>query len=335
MSVVVVISRAGEASMPPTVRHALAVQHDVTFVRRQAAPSATEAARLLRDADVLASTNVTLPRLDGALLDALPRLRHVVLYATGYEHIDVAELDARGITLSTLPDYATNAVAEHALALLLSSAARVHLANDRARGQVPAGVSLRGVEITSRTVAVIGLGRIGRRLAQLCHGLGMRVVGVDVDESARRRARQAGVPVLDRDAALDEADLVAVCASTMEGLYPVLDRAALARLHEDAFVVNVGRPVLVDSDAVRSALHTRWLRGYAVDEIVFDPQDPGDAQLLSEGRVLQTAHSAWWRDEVLARGAHHFATAIQAAADGAPIHVVGSAAHRVLEAVSP
>lgn len=333
MSKVVVISRTGEASMPPTVRHALAVQHDVTFVRRQAAPSATEAARLLRDADVLASTNVTLPRLDGAVLDALPRLRHVVLYATGYEHIDVAELDARGVTLSTLPDYATNAVAEHALALLLSSAARVHLANDRARGQVPAEVSLRGVEITSRTVAVIGLGRIGRRLAQLCHGLGMRVVGVDVDESARRRARQAGVPVLDRDAALDEADLVAVCASTVEGLYPVLDRAALARLHEDAFVVNVGRPVLVDSDAVRCALHTRRLRGYAVDEIVLDPQDPGDAQLLSEGRVLQTAHSAWWRDEVLARGAHHFATAIQAAADGAPIHVVGSAAHRVLEAV--
>ena len=85
------------------------------------------------------------------------------------------------------------------------------------------------------------------------------------------------------------------------------------------------RPALVDGAAMRTALLAHHIRGYAVDEVILDPADPLDALLIAQGRVLQSAHSAWWRDEALANGAQMFATAIQAAADGAPIHVVPSA----------
>ncbi|GAA1780486.1 2-hydroxyacid dehydrogenase [Nostocoides veronense] len=322
MAKVVVLSRAGRASLPEAVLGALEVRHTVRFAQRHTAPERHEAASLLRDAEVLASTNVTLPVLDDGLLDQLPGLRHIVLYATGYEHLDLAGLAERGITVSTLPEYATNAVAEHALALLFASATRLHLAHDKAAGRAPFEVSLRGVEITSRTLAIIGLGRIGRRLARLASGLGMRVVGVDIDPAALAAAQADGIPTLGQAEALREADLVALTASTIEGHYPILDAGQLALLDKDAFVVNVGRPVLADADALRGALLAGRLRGYAVDEIVLDPHDPIDALLIAEGRVLQSAHSAWWRDEVLARGAQMFGRAIQAAADGAPIHVV-------------
>lgn len=321
---VVIISRAGEASLPTASTKALRVRHDVAFAQRHTAPSREDAIALLRGAHVLATTNVTLPALDAELLDALPDLRHIVLYATGYEHLDLAALAARGIGVTTLPEYATNAVAEHALGLIFASATRVHLANEKARGRVRADVSLRGVEITSRTLAVIGVGRIGTRLTRLARGLGMRVVGVDIDPSAVASARAAGIEMTDLHSALAEADLIAVCASTRPGAPPILGADEFALLHPDAFVVNVGRPVLVDQSAVRDALLTHRLRGYAVDEIAFDADDPIDRLLLAEGRIIQTAHSAWWRDEVLARGSLMFATAIQAAADGAPVDVVAA-----------
>ena len=155
---VVVLSRAGEASLPRPSVKALRVRYAVRFVVQHDRPSGPRAAALLSGARVLAATNVALPVLDDALLDRLPDLRHVVLYATGYEHLDIAGLDRRGITVSTLPDYATNAVAEHALALLFASAARVHLSNDKSVGRAPQDVSLRGVEITNRALAIIGLG---------------------------------------------------------------------------------------------------------------------------------------------------------------------------------
>lgn len=322
MTDVVVISRAGQDSLPPPAVKALQLGYDVRFIQRAQAPSRAEAELLLGGARVLASTNVTLPVLDDDLLDRLPRLEHIVLYATGYDHLDIDALAARGITVTTLPEYATNAVAEHALALLFACATRLPLAHDRARGTAPAEVSLRGVEITKRTLAIIGLGRIGRRLAQLAGGLGIRVVGVDIDPRACERAAAAGVIVLSLENALAAADLVAVCASTIPGLTPILGPAELARLDPSTFVANVGRPVLIDTDAIRQALLRRRLRGYAVDEVVFDPEDPIDALLLAELRVLQTAHSAWWRDEVLARGSAMFAAAIQAAADGSPVNVV-------------
>ncbi len=333
MARIVVLSRAGQDSLPAAAVKALQVQHDVRFVQCTFAPGADEAAELLADADVLASTNVTLPVLDAALLERLPRLRQVVLYATGYEHLDLSALTAAGVTVTTLPEYATNAVAEHALGLIFASATRVHLANDKARGRTPYEVSLRGVEVTKRTLAIVGTGRIGRRLAELARGLGMRVVGVDIDPAAAAAAAGEGIVMMSKDAALREADLVAICASTIAGTYPILAADDLAVLHPDVFVVNVGRPVLVDQDDVRTALLERALRGYAVDEIAFDPSQPLDALLLEEGRVLQTAHSAWWRDEVLARGAQMFATAIQSAADGAPIDVV-AARHPSLVAAS-
>lgn len=318
-SQVTVLSRAGEESVPPTLAARIREDAELRFARRDGAPDVDEAAALLDGATVLASTNVTLPTLDDDLLRRCPSLRHVVLYATGHEHVDLAALERRGITLSTLPTYATTAVAEAALGMLLTLATRSHLANDRARGLVPADVSLRGVELCGRTLGVVGVGRIGTRLATLARGIGMRVLGTDIDPAARAAATAAGIPVTDPGDLLHRADAVAVCASTEPAATAILDAAAIARLRHGALVVNVGRPVLVDNGAMVAAIRSGAVRGFAVDEVVLDPAEHAD--LLSEGRVVQTAHSAWWRDEVLERGAVLFGEAILAAVHGAPVDV--------------
>lgn len=318
MTRIVMLSRAGRESLPTDLLHDLEREHDLTVLQRRDAPTPHETIRILADADVLATTNVTLPPLTPMTLARLPRLREVVLYATGYEHVDLPLLRSHGVSLTTLPEYATRAVAEHALALLLSQTTRLHLANDKARGLAPDDVSLRGTELHSSTVAVVGVGRIGSEVARLLQALGVSVIGVDPDPAAQRTARLGGIRVAPLEQALSEADHAVVCASTIPGAPPVLDERALYSLRRGAFVCNIGRPALVNRDVMRQLLLDGHVRGYAVDDIVASSNDPLDELLITEGRLLQTAHSAWWRDEVLHRGARMFGEAIQAAADAAP-----------------
>lgn len=317
---VVVLSRAGARSLPAEHIDQVKQCADVEFVVRQDAPTADEAVRLLHSATVLATTNVTLPSLDDALLRRLPRLRSVVLYATGYEHVDLAALERHGVSLSVLPSYATSAVAEHALGLLLTLATRTHLANDKARGLVPRETSLRGVELGGRTLGIIGVGRIGVHLAGIATGLGMRVIGSDPDLRAREAAEQIGIEMTTTDDAIEHSSAIAVCARTEPDHPRILDAERVQRLRPGSLLVNVGRPALVDTEAVVAAVRAHRLRGYAVDDVVLDRE--AHADLMAEGRVLQTSHSAWWRDEVLERGAAHFGHALLAAVNGRPVDVV-------------
>lgn len=318
MEHVVVLSRAGTRSVPASVAARIEEHANLEFVTRKGAPDGREAADLLRTATVLATTNVTLPHLDADLLAACPRLRRVVLYATGYEHIDLALLDEHGVSLSVLPEYATTAVAEHALALLLALATRVHLANDRARGLVPDTTSLRGIELHRRTLGIVGVGRIGTHLAGIAGGIGMGVIGSDIDPAARVAAQERGTIMTGTADLLERADVVALCCSTDPQQPLVVGDRELRRMRPGGFLVNIGRPALVDHEAVDAVIRSGHLRGYGVDDAVFDP----DSHLVTQGRVLQTDHSAWWRDQVLERGAEHFGRAILAAVQDAPVDVV-------------
>ncbi len=141
--------------------------------------SADDAILAFHGAQVVGVTPKVSPEWSPALLQQLTGLRAVALHATGYDMVDTEVLEAFDVDLAVLPDYSTVAVAEHTLALIFALACRVHLANDRSRGLVPADTSLRGFELAGRTLGVIGLGRIGHRVARLGRGIGMRVIGSD------------------------------------------------------------------------------------------------------------------------------------------------------------
>lgn len=315
----VTISRQGRASLTAGDWERLEAVADVRVVERAGHPSAHEAVGLLAGADVVGCTNVCLPTLDDPLLERLPRLQWVVLYATGYDHLDVEVLARRGVGLSVLPQYATTAVAEHALAMLLALATRLHLANDRSRGSAPPTTSLRGVELAGRTLGIIGVGRIGSHLARLATGIGMRVVGHDRNPVAATRAVAAGIRMTSLDGLLSGSDAVAVCASHVFGGPAILGGAQVARMRAGSFMVNIGRPGLVDTAAIVDALRRGALRGYGVDDVVLGAEDE---DLVREGRLLQTGHSAWWRDEVLARGTSMWGERLLGAVSGTPRDVV-------------
>lgn len=308
---VVVLSHAGAEPLTPAQSACITEHARLEVVVRHETPDASEAAHLLRHATVVATTPSVAPRLDDELLGRLPRLHSLVLHAGDAEHLALGASARRRLTLTTLPDPASGAVAEHALGLLLSLATRSHLANDRSRGRVDASTSLQGVELCGSTLGVLGVGRVGLHLARIATGIGMRVVGADPDPTARRTAEHVGIEMTSTDEVLHRARALAICASAASQSSPILDLAGLGALQPGALLVNVGRPDLVDTDAVVAALRLRHLRSYAVDGTPFDRLEHAD--LMAEGRIVQTGHSAGWRDEVLARGAEQLARAIVAA----------------------
>ncbi len=317
----VTVSVQGERTLPADQVETLRERADVAFLARDDHMTSEDARFAFRQADVVAMTPKVAPTLDEHLLRELPRLRGVCLYATGYDFLDLPLLERHGIALSVLPDYSTEAVAEHALGSLLSVAGRIHLANDRSRRKVPTTTSLRGFELRGRTLGIIGCGRIGSRVAELAQAFGMRTISHDIDPKP-----VAGVTYVEREELLAISDAVTLHCPMVLGAPPMIDGRALAVMRPGSVLINSSRAALVDDDAVAAAIRSGHLRGYAVDDELLDAPELED--LRREGRVLQTGHSAWWSDETLARGAVMWGEHIQAMLEDAPVHVVDAEAMR-------
>lgn len=314
---VVVVSVQGRGTLPATDAARLDSVADVTYVSRACPLTRSEAITVFAEAEVIAFTPKVAPPIDETLLAALPRLRGIALYATGYDFLDTELLARHGVVLTHLATYSATSVAEHALGLLLTLSRRIHLGNDRSRGYVHAATSLRGFELAGRTLGVVGLGRIGSRVAELAQALGMRVVAADPRE---RTGQLSGVRTLELGALLEQADAVCVLCSARYAGEAIISGPELAAMRPGAVLVNASRASLVDTDAVAEAVRAGRLRGYGVDDVVFDPQLHGD--LLTEGRVVQTGHSAWWSDEVLERGGAMWGESIRRLALDRPVGVV-------------
>ncbi len=318
------MSVQGRPGLNPVALADLDAVAEVSVIARGDLPAMTrpEAVDLLGEADIVGLTPKVTPPMDEALLAQLPRLRAVGLHATGTDMYDLAAFRRHGVQLATLPDYSTTSVAEHAMAMLLSLSRRVHLGNDRSRGLVPPQTSLRGFELSGKTVGIVGYGRIGQLIGRLSAAFGMYVIASDP-----RPDKEPGVTYLSMKELLSCSDVVVVACSRHHLEPPLLLSAELDLLPLGASLVVISRAAVVDTNAAADAIRSGRLRGYAVDDAVVDPHRDGD--LLAEGRIVQTGHSAWWSDEVLTRGAIHWVESLRALAVGAPVNLAADAAPEV------
>ncbi len=238
---------------------------------------------------ILASSGL---RYDGAAFAQLPNLRILVRTGIGLDNVDLDAATAQGVVVCNTPDGPTESTAEHTVALMLALAKRVvpgHTA--MARGEWPSRSTLIGNELQGKTLGLIGLGRIGRRVAQICGlGLGMQVMAHDpyVDPQV---AHSLGVALADLETVLAQADVLSLHAPSLPETRRMIDRRALARMKAGAYLINVARGSLVDTEALLEALDTGRLAGAGLD--VFEPEPlPPDSPLRNHPRVILTPHSA-------------------------------------------
>lgn len=230
-----------------------------------------------------------------ALLERAPRLRFIQSVSAGTDQFPKEALRARGIRLASAQGVNERAVAEHALALMLGLTRHLpqtlrHQAATTWRPMI-ADPTLRERELGGRTLLVIGLGRIGTRIARLGQAFDMRVIGL------RRRPLEPGDPVEavfapDRlHEALGQADVVALACPLTPETEGLIDEGALAAMRPDALLINVARGRVVDQDALARALTEGRIAGAGLDCFREEPL-PADAPFWAMPNVIVTPHSA-------------------------------------------
>jgi D-3-phosphoglycerate dehydrogenase len=219
------------------------------------------------------------------VIGACPRLRIISRVGTGTDSIDLEAARARDIQVFTTPESPVQAVAEHTLALLLSALRGIPRRSElmrRGEEDLEPGTLLAG-----KTVGVIGLGRIGMKVAAMLGSFDCRVIAYD---PFRRGPDQPGVQLFSSLGELvEEADILTLHAPAQPGDRPILDGALLARCRRGVVIVNTARGSLIDEDALVRALGEGRVAAAGLD--VF-PREPYTGPLLRFPQVVATPHVA-------------------------------------------
>ena len=232
-------------------------------------------------------------RYDAVLMDACPTLRLIARTGIGVDNVDLAAATARGIVVTNTPDGPSESTAEHTVAMLLALAKRLKPGNDNlAAGKWgPRSGVLVGTEVQGKTLGLVGLGRIGRRVAEICRlAFGMRVLAYDpfVADDA---AAAMGVTPAPLATVIAEADFLSLHVPATPETVRLMNAARIATMKPGSYLLNLARGPLVDEAALLDALERGHLAGAGLD--VFDPEPPAaDSPLRDHPSVIATPHVA-------------------------------------------
>lgn len=226
--------------------------------------------------------------LNAQMIAGCPELKLVSRHGVGYDAVDVDALNARGIALSIVGDVNAQAVAEHAMMLLLATSRRL-LAYDQAvrpSGNWNYRNELQAREVFEKTLLIVGLGRIGRRLAKMAAGFDIKVTAYDPYASDLPE----GVTMVgDLHEGLKAADLVSLHIPKADE--PLIGARELALMKPNTVVVNTARGGMIEEAALADALNEGRLHGAGIDVFTTEPM-PADNPLLSPSQAILTPHSA-------------------------------------------
>ncbi len=216
--------------------------------------------------------------IDGALLDQCPELKLIATRSAGSDHIDLAQCEARGITVCNVPQYGEKTVAEHTFGLILALSRNIYWAVDRMKRGDLSIEGLLGFDLYGKTLGVIGAGRIGLRVIRMGAAMSMRVLAYDMAPQSLL-AEVMGFEYADLDQVLSEADVVSVHVPLLDSTRAMLNAETLALMKPTAVIVNTSRGSVIDSKALLDALNEGRLAGAALDVLAGE-------DVISEDRVL-------------------------------------------------
>lgn len=241
-------------------------------------PDEEELRALVAGADVLVMRSGV--RLTREVIESAPSLHLVVRAGSGIENIDLDTARSHDVVVCNVPGRSAVSVAELALGLTLAVARRITIADSQVRAGHWRKAALIGTELEGRSLGVLGLGRIGSRIAALGKGFGMRVLASarNVTETRRTALFSAGVELVDLPALVERSDVLCVAVPLTPDTRGLIGRAEMRTLGPEAYLVNVSRAGVVDENALYDALFERRLAGAGLDV------------LLDEGRSTRFAH---------------------------------------------
>lgn len=281
------LSRVGHPALEALTR----AGYEVVFPTPGRQPTIDELRRFLPDCVGYLAGVEPIP---GDVLAQCPSLKVISRNGVGVDTIDLAAARALGIAVEKAAGANSRGVAELAISLMLAGLRHVPWSDQ----QIKQGRWSRreGIEISGRTLGVVGCGQIGKTVVQMAVGLGMAALGYDLypDPVFAETRRFSYVDI---NTLLSQADVVTLHCPPAER--PLIDAAALDRMKPGAYLINTARAALVDNQAVVQALDSGKLRGFATD--VYDREPPELTPLLSHERVIATPHAGGLTEESIER----------------------------------
>ncbi len=245
------------------------------------------------DADALL---VQYAQITRTIVDTLPRLRVIGRYGVGFDTIDVAAASARGIYVCNCPDYCTEEVADHTLALLMAVTRQLFpLREHFGEGRWSIKPAQTIARLRGRVLGIIGVGRIGSAVARRTAPLGFRLLGHDPYVPDERLAELGVEPTALVDL-LKQADYVTLHTLLNDETRHLLNGDRLALMKPGAVLINTSRGGVVDTDALVEALRSGHLSAAALDVLEQEPP-PVDHPLRSMSNVILTPHVAFYSDQ--------------------------------------
>lgn len=269
---------------------------DLVFNPTKKPLEGSELTELLKDCDGYLAG---LDSVTKEVLECCPNLKAISRYGAGYDRVDTKAARAMGIPVSNTPGANAQAVAELAMGMLLSLARRIPYLHEETRNGN--WVRSTGIELFGKTVGIIGLGAIGKKLADCCRGFHMTILAYDpyIQEDY---CKEHGISSVSLDELLKRSDFITLHLPLNDSTYHLIDADAIQKMKSSAILVNASRGGIVDEDAAYHALTEDRLGGLGLD--AFEKEPPSASPLFSLPNVIATPHA----------GAHT-AEATQAMAD--------------------
>lgn len=249
--------------------------------------------------------------VNAAVIDRLAEMgvRLVALRCAGFNNVDVKHAFGK-IHILRVPAYSPYAVAEHAMAMLLTSIRRIHKAYIRTRDFNFSLVNMTGFDLHGKTVGVIGTGRIGRVFIDICRGFGMKVLAYD-KFPAEGLDNGDTIRYTELDELFKNSDIISLHCPLNEETYHVIDEKSIAKCKRGVVIINTSRGALVDAEALLSGIKSRQVGAACLDvyeeesDIFFEDfsghiiEDDTLARLISMPNVIVTSHQAFLTEEAL------------------------------------
>ena len=257
-------------------------------------------------------------KIDGEVMDAFgPQLKVVANMAVGFDNIDAPEAKKRGIIITNTPGVLTDTVAEHTFALMLAIAHRIAEADRftkdlKYQGWAP--MLMLGNDLSGKTLGVIGLGRIGSRVAHhAARGFEMKVLYYDVNRNEEFE-KEFNAVYMTLDNLLKQSDFVSIHVPLLPTTHHLIDALKLNLMKHSAYLINTSRGPIIDEAALARALSDKTIKGAALDVFEFEPKIT--SELLSIDNVILTPHIASATEETRSKMSSLAATNIIEALEG-------------------
>ncbi len=243
--------------------------------------------------------------LNSETIEQLPELKYIGVLATGTNVVDLHFAKEKGICVTNIPGYSTDSVVQHILALMLHFSSKVSVHNDAVQqgdwvNSIDFSFTLGTLnELSGKTLGIIGLGTIGRKLARVADAMGMKIVAAH-QSSMDRLELPYEVEWLPVDEVFALADFLSLNCPLTPETEKVVNAEHLKKMKSSAIVINTGRGPLVDEQALADALNNGTIAGAGLDVLSTEPP-AGDNPLLSAKNCVITPHIAWASREARAR----------------------------------